>query len=200
MSWTESWHEDDAAPRSVTGTTTSVRRSDMSEPPGVDLEEDVPDLVVRHRDEDGGGGAAVLVGHDGRLPVERALAEPRRGADPLPSDHLEQRRNLAPADDGPAYVADAAVTHRSRSRVGDQDCVLREHLQQCVLVAAGGGLDERRQQATVLVVGGLEEPPPGGDVLPGALEELAAGRIALPQQRADLRVAQVEDVVQQERG
>src|SRR3954462_9452996 len=79
----------------------SVRRSDMSEPPGVDLEEDVPDLVVRHRDEDGGGGAPVLVGHDGRLP------------------------------------------------------------------------------------GGLEEPPPGGDVLPGALEELAAGRIALPQQRAD---------------
>src|SRR3954465_7390492 len=99
----------------------SVRRSDMSAPPGVDLEEDVPDLVVRHRDEDGGGGATVLVGHDGRLPVERALAELRRGADPLPSDHLEQRRNLAPADDGPAYVADAAVTHRSRSRVGDQD-------------------------------------------------------------------------------
>src|SRR5258708_2148442 len=107
-----------------------MRRSDVAEALAVDLDEDVPHLAVRDRDEDGRHGAPGLEDDDGGFSVERALLELERRADRLAADDVQQRRDLSPPDDRAADVADAAVAHHTRACVGDEDGVLREHVEQ----------------------------------------------------------------------
>src|SRR5258708_4546376 len=162
------------------------------------MDEDVPHLAGSHRDHDGRYGAPSMEDDDGGFSIERALLELDRRADRLAADDLQQRGDLSPADDGAADVADAAVAHDTRAGVGDEDGVFREHLEQRVLVAAGGGLDERGEQPAVLVARSLENPAFGRHMLPRTLEKLAASGVALAEQRGNLRVTHIEDVVQEE--
>src|SRR5215470_7032972 len=52
----------------------------------------------------------------------------------------------------------------------------------------------------MLLAGGLQSLPLGGEVSARSAEELPACRLALLEQRADLQVAHLEDLVQQEHG
>src|ERR1700694_5988729 len=104
----------------------------MAEALAVDLDVDVPHLAVGDRDHDGGHGTPALEDHDGRSSIERALLELDRWADRLASDDLHQRRDLSPAHDRMADVADAAIAHDARTGVGDENGVLREHVEQRV--------------------------------------------------------------------
>jgi hypothetical protein len=83
-------------------------------------------------------------------------------------------------------VADAPGTPAFGPAIGDQHRVVRQHPDERVEITRVGGLGERPEQSPVHFRRGRERALLRRDVLSRSLEELTAGRCALPDQRRDL--------------
>ena len=163
------------------------------------MNEYVADLPVCYGDQYGGVGLAGPHDEDSGLAIEVAL--PHRGVHGALRRHgCDEGRDLLRADDRSREIAHPAEVPSVRPRVGDKHGILRE--QRCeILDATGPGCgEERRQQTAVLIAGYGEYAPLGSHMFAGALQELTARRFALSQDRGDLRVAEVERLVQQQHG
>jgi hypothetical protein len=106
---------------------------------------------------------------------------------------------VAPAM-GRGSLPDPREARLAFAAVGDQHRVPGEQVGELIEVAAHDRLEERLQHSPVLLGRRDQRPPLHGHVVASAPQQLPAGRLALLDQRRDLAMAEVEDVVEEEHG
>src|SRR4051812_18758495 len=85
-----------------------------------------------------------------------------------------------------------------RSTIADHDGVVGQQLDELRHVSSGGRANERLQQAAMLRWRSDEHAACIAHVMARALEQLSTSRLALVEQPRNLRMVELEDIVQQQ--
>src|SRR5262249_1676071 len=172
---------------------------EVSQTLDVRVKEDPVNPTVRDTEQDRSERQAFAIEDHRRLAVELVLLDLEVSRDaPGRLDHercdaagtVQRYAKIAKTSDAPAFAAP----------IRDQHGVFREHPDQRADVARVCGLHECAKQAAVRLLRRGEQAFLGSNVLARALEELAAGGFTPADERRNLVVGEIEDVVQQQHG
>src|SRR5229473_6733016 len=177
----------------------SIEWTQMTQARRVCLDEHMLDLAVRYREKQGRNHASLAEGDDCRLTVQVAFV-PLQACFSLARNRGKEDGDLLRAVEWFGKVANAREADTCGTAIGDHHCVIRQQLDQLVHLAGAHGLQESAQEASMLFGRRSEDSPCRRHVPPGAPQKLSAGGLTLPEQRRDLPVIEIENVVEEEGG